>query len=99
GRDDIRSADSGGPSDEGDVLASEVHVVVFAEHPPAGSEHPFQAAADGPAEAIDVVGAFGQEGGRDGAGEGMVLSGPGGAAREVSKHLRSEQVADAAGGG
>src|SRR5882757_10441983 len=91
GRDDIRSADSGGVSDEGDVLALEVHVVVFAEHRPAGSEHPFEAAADGPAEAIDVVGAFGQEGGRDGADEVMVLISPGRAALDVAENLRSEQ--------
>src|SRR6201999_531881 len=86
---------------------SEVHVVVFAEHRPAGSKHPFEAAADGPAEAIDAIagsdaadaGGFGQEGSRNGADELMVLIGPGAAALDVGKNLRSEQVADATGRG
>src|SRR5665647_3744283 len=35
--------------DKADVLAAEVHVVELTEHRPAGREHPFEAAADGPA--------------------------------------------------
>ena len=63
GRDDFRgrsgnkspASERGGKSD---VPASEIHIVVFAEYRPAGREHPFNAAADGPALAVNAGSKF-----------------------------------------
>src|SRR5947209_19526457 len=105
GRDHVRRCagneeGSGGRArDEADILAPEVHVVVFAEHRPAGCEHPFEAAANGPAEAVDAVGAFQQEGSSQGGNDVVILICPSGAALDVAKQLLREQVTDAAGRG
>src|ERR1035437_7421839 len=98
GRDDIRSAHGPGCCSEGNVVASEVGVVIFAKHRPAAQKHPFEATTEGPTGPV-VVRGLGAEWDRYGAEDGVDGLRPGAAALDVAQHRRNEQVTNAASEG